>query len=124
MLASVLLMAQWTRDPGRRGGRAGVPDWERDVELPNDTFTFARVQYGGYGRGFRGGGWRTDFPNADLNFSYRLEQLTAMKVDPDGTVVDLSNDKLKQMPFVYITCLLYTSPSPRDATLSRMPSSA
>ena len=25
---------------------------------------------------------------------------------------------------IYITCLLYTSPSPRDATLSRMPSSA
>ena len=25
---------------------------------------------------------------------------------------------------VYNTCLLYTSPSPRDATLSRMPSSA
>ena len=25
---------------------------------------------------------------------------------------------------LYITCLLYTSPSPRDATLSRMPSSA
>ena len=24
----------------------------------------------------------------------------------------------------YVTCLLYTSPSPRDATLSRMPSSA
>ena len=24
----------------------------------------------------------------------------------------------------YTTCLLYTSPSPRDATLSRMPSSA
>ena len=25
---------------------------------------------------------------------------------------------------IYVTCLLYTSPSPRDATLSRMPSSA
>ena len=25
---------------------------------------------------------------------------------------------------VHVTCLLYTSPSPRDATLSRMPSSA
>ena len=25
---------------------------------------------------------------------------------------------------IYMTCLLYTSPSPRDATLSRMPSSA
>ena len=26
--------------------------------------------------------------------------------------------------FIPLTCLLYTSPSPRDATLSRMPSSA
>ena len=26
--------------------------------------------------------------------------------------------------FLHTTCLLYTSPSPRDATLSRMPSSA
>ena len=26
--------------------------------------------------------------------------------------------------FIYNPCLLYTSPSPRDATLSRMPSSA
>ena len=30
---------------------------------------------------------------------------------------DMSNGK-------FISCLLYTSPSPRDATLSRMPSSA
>ena len=27
-------------------------------------------------------------------------------------------------PVMYYGCLLYTSPSPRDATLSRMPSSA
>jgi hypothetical protein len=105
-------MAQWTRDPGngRRGSafggggprdRAGVPDWDRDAELPNDTFTFARVQYGGFGRGY--GGWRVDYPDADLNFSYRLEQLTAIKTDPDGAVVDFTEDLLKQMPFVYIT---------------------
>ena len=29
-----------------------------------------------------------------------------------------------QMTDVFLSCLLYTSPSPRDATLSRMPSSA
>ena len=29
-----------------------------------------------------------------------------------------------QLTQLYMTCLLYTSPSPRDATLSRMPSSA
>ena len=30
----------------------------------------------------------------------------------------------RQSPPAFSTCLLYTSPSPRDATLSRMPSSA
>ena len=32
----------------------------------------------------------------------------------------MATNKIKVVP----TCLLYTSPSPRDATLSRMPSSA
>ena len=30
----------------------------------------------------------------------------------------------KALEDIFIDCLLYTSPSPRDATLSRMPSSA
>ncbi|SVA67922.1 uncharacterized protein METZ01_LOCUS120776, partial [marine metagenome] len=50
-LMAVAGYAQWTRDQGdRRGGRAGVPDWENDAELPQDKFSFARVQYSGYGR--------------------------------------------------------------------------
>ena len=32
--------------------------------------------------------------------------------------------KEQPVPVIYDDCLLYTSPSPRDATLSRMPSSA
>ena len=40
----------------------------------------------------------------------------------------LGRDLPEEMPIVRLeivrTCLLYTSPSPRDATLSRMPSSA
>ena len=44
----------------------------------------------------------------------RLKQLTA----------DLGRQvKVTRLAYMY-TCLLYTSPSPRDATLSRMPSSA
>ena len=39
---------------------------------------------------------------------------------PDGTTQNISNPKVNTVN----TCLLYTSPSPRDATLSRMPSSA
>ena len=32
--------------------------------------------------------------------------------------------KAKKLKAIFNVCLLYTSPSPRDATLSRMPSSA
>ena len=39
--------------------------------------------------------------------------------DEVDTLIVIPNDKLLDM-----TCLLYTSPSPRDALLSRMPSSA
>ena len=44
----------------------------------------------------------------------------------DGKMNQDSRRKLKQVYHLYqfIDCLLYTSPSPRDATLSRMPSSA
>ena len=44
------------------------------------------------------------------------------------SVVKAANDTLglegRQQPEWFRDCLLYTSPSPRDATLSRMPSSA
>ena len=38
--------------------------------------------------------------------------------------LDLIIGRLEDAISVCHTCLLYTSPSPRDATLSRMPSSA
>ena len=49
--------------------------------------------------------------------------------DQDNDIVDwgdgLTNLHRAYMPYQdYTICLLYTSPSPRDATLSRMPSSA
>ena len=36
----------------------------------------------------------------------------------------ISGNQVDTTTEAIITCLLYTSPSPRDATLSRMPSSA
>ena len=47
-------------------------------------------------------------------------ELEAVAVDPDLRTA--SNPKYKRSDS--LPCLLYTSPSPRDATLSRMPSSA
>ena len=41
-----------------------------------------------------------------------------------NSVSFIAADKAEQEFKKYITCLLYTSPSPRDRPLSRMPSSA
>ena len=99
-----------------RDERKGVPDWEPDKEFSKDVFTFVRIRYserysGGYGGGFgrrysggygRGGRWTTDYPDSDLNFSYRLQQLTSMEVDPNGLILELTDERLFDYPFIYI----------------------
>ena len=54
--------------------------------------------------------------------SYVLK-LDAFRLAQSGGDVDQLAEQIRALPGVD-TCLLYTSPSPRDATLSRMPSSA
>ena len=55
--------------------------------------------------------------------SYHVEVL----LQEDGVikvVEDIEVDFLERRRGIFKTCLLYTSPSPRDRTRSRMPSSA
>ncbi len=85
--------------------RGGVPNWQLDKEFSRDVFTFVRIQYSsGYGRGYgrSGGNWATDYPDSDLNFSYRLHQLTSMEVNPDGLVLRLTDPELVNYPFIYM----------------------
>ena len=51
---------------------------------------------------------------------------TCTAYNTDGNIVAYDDFTLNVQPTkgMYTACLLYTSPSPRDATLSRMPSSA
>ena len=67
-----------------------------------DTFSFARLQFG-YGTryGF-GRSWNDDTPEADLTLGYRLYQTTAMKVRPGVHYVDITTNELKKYPFVYL----------------------
>ena len=81
------------------GDRNGVPTWENDPAFKDDCFTFVRIRYNSYGRWGR---WATDFPDADLNFSYRLQQLTSLKVDPNGVILELTDPQLFKYPFIYI----------------------
>ena len=52
-----------------------------------------------------------------MSLKEKLEEIKVL----DGEILSLVGDKEVDNE---IACLLYTSPSPRDATLSRMPSSA
>lgn len=112
LVASVLIsaigVAQWNRwrGPGRSPpDRSEFPTWEIDPQFPQDVFTFARIQYdsrGGYGRGRGGNRWQNDYPDSDWNFSYRLQELTALKVDPNGKVLRLTDPALFDYPFLYM----------------------
>jgi len=97
---------------GRRGGgdwfqpldpgdRRGVPDWQVDPNFKSDVFTFVRIRYPSHDWG-RGGGWATDFPDSDLNFPFRLQQLTSLKVDPQPKILELTDDQLFDYPFIYL----------------------
>ena len=96
----------WGPSPldGIPADRAGVPNWQGDERHKNDVFTFVRVQYGSYRSGWgRGGaGWTTDWPDSDLNFSYRLQQLTALKVNPVPISLRLTDEALFDHPFLYM----------------------
>ena len=85
--------------PHMADSRGGVPRWQMDGELPEDVFTFVRLRYASWRRH---GKWRTDYPDSDLNFSYRLEQLTSMKVHPDGKILELTDPELFDYPFIYV----------------------
>jgi len=82
-----------------RPDRRGVPDWKVDEDFKDDVFTFVRVQYSSWGGWDR---WAIDYPDADLNFSYRLQQLTSMHVSPDGRILRLTDSELFDHPFIYM----------------------
>ena len=93
-------MSRRSRDFNSIGfDRRGVPDWEVDAEFPEDVFRFVRLQYDSH-HGW--GKWRTDYPDSDLNLSFRLQQLTSLKVNPDPIILDLSDPRLFDYPMIYI----------------------
>ncbi len=90
---------------GHTDSRAGVPEWTIEGEFKSDVFTFVRIKYQSYTDGYYWGGrgkWQIDYPESDLNFSYRLQEMTSLKVDPDGKVLELTDPELFRYPFVYL----------------------
>ena len=87
------------------GGDA--PTWPVNEEFARDVWTFTRIKYDvsaeKYGLGSTGHDrWASDLPKSDLNFSWRLQQVTSIKVNPDGRIIQLTDKELFDYPFIYI----------------------
>jgi hypothetical protein len=87
---------------------AGTPNWTNASGFERDVFVFTRIIFKSEpglrsGRGqLRWLGWWVDYPDADLNLSYRLQQMTSLKTDPDARVLRLTDPKLSDYPLLYM----------------------
>ncbi len=102
VLCSGAVWSTWQRGWWRRQpDRSDYPEWDIESSFKHDVFTFARVQYDSPGTVIDGR-WNNDYPDSDWNFSYRLQQLTSLKVDPNGRVLRLSDPAIFDYPFLYM----------------------
>ena len=81
-----------------------VPIWTNTPGFESDSFTFCRLRFiSDYGERRRSSGnWCTDFPDSDMNLSFRLQQMTSLKVNPDGRFLRLHNKDLYNYPWIYM----------------------
>jgi hypothetical protein len=85
------------------GHSVDLPDWTNDEAFKHDTFTFARIIFHSLPGRPAWTGWINDYPDADLNLSYRLHQLTSLRVDPDGRVLKLTDPGLLNFPLIWMS---------------------
>jgi hypothetical protein len=93
------------RETATHSAGADTPDWTNAPGFAQDVFTYARVMYRWNPDDNRTPGmlrWINDYPDSDLNFSYRLQQLTALKTDPNGRVIKLTDPNLSNYPFIFM----------------------
>ena len=83
--------------------RGNVPSWPVDETFAKDVFTFARIKYRSTEWERSSYAWWTDYPDADLNLSYRLQQLTALKVNPEPKVLEITDPDLFNYPWVFMS---------------------
>lgn len=110
--------------PGRPGfgprrrlpQRSEFPTWEVDPEFARDVWTFARVAYQSNGPFGWWDRWDNDYPDGDWNFSYRLQELTSLRVANDSVVVRLTDPELYRYPFLYMAGVHWMVLDPMERT--------
>jgi hypothetical protein len=109
LMAATTTFAQrgWGRGYGR--GEGGIPPrFATPVDFDGD-FQFCRLMYRQVRAHQRGLGWGTDYPDAEINFSIRLSELTKTRVsrssdnEPNHFVVQPTDETLFQCPFIIMS---------------------
>jgi hypothetical protein len=109
LLSATTAFAQrgWGRGYGR--GEGGIPPRFRQVSDFDGSFQFCRMMYRQVRSHQRGLGWGTDYPDAEINFSIRLSELTKTRVsrsadnEPNHFVVQPTDEGLYQCPFIIMS---------------------
>lgn len=90
---------------------AAIADTPETIAKPS-TFTFVRVMYDSDGgvdesyylyEGRIWQRWETDYPEAEENFLFRLQQITTIACDPDPIALRLTDPALQRHPFIYMS---------------------
>ena len=104
-------MFPWAQEKGWPVTRIGFEKvYYRNLKRENTPPEFFAVNFD-----------RQFYEEANILFKERYDKFTLPKEIPGSDEV---YENLTQGEEEYIICLLYTSPSPRDLSTSRMPSSA
>ena len=104
-----VLLGGATGVSAQRWGRRRTPPRFPSGGPTHRLFTFTRGLYQSTHREQGGQGWYTDYPDADINFSIRLSELTRTPVGfdrddgPDHIVVELTDPQLFNYPFLFMS---------------------
>ena len=90
------------------------------VELEDGLKTLKTITYDSVDQLMQGIAKRNDISPTLLHNQFKAKHFTI----PDNWAIRYRMNKMKGIEEAKMTCLLYTSPSPRDKRQSRMPSSA
>jgi hypothetical protein len=107
LVATTAAAQEWYRGYGRGYNR--VPPRLPKADSYDGSFSFCRGLFTQYRGEPSGSGWSTDYPDADVNFSIRLSELTKVGVgrqptgDPNHIVVPLSHDYLFNCPYLLMS---------------------
>ena len=91
----------------------GAPSW------PTEEFHFTRMYYNGFGGGWRGSSFDTDYPEAEEHFTRGVSRLTRVEIGDRARVLDVTDDSIFDYPWLYAVEVGRWYLSDEDAALLR-----